>query len=180
MAGLIEANRGVCLCVQILITHAIALIPRSCGITKNKREPVDFMFLKKGVYKMKKCRLGIVVLFALLLTIPASAKSPSALSSGHPSVDDETLSWLIAMIESHWSKDRYDQIPDEYRQWHSFGFYTSMGCDDISCTDLSHTHWCPFGVCQDKTHGHSEAEYREAARLNPVCPCHGDRSIQRY
>lgn len=54
----------------------------------------------------------------------------------------------------------------------TYNFYTSMGCEDITCTDPAHVHWCPIGFCQDMTHGHSEAEYNDIVNWNPQCPCH--------
>lgn len=49
---------------------------------------------------------------------------------------------------------------------HVYGYYTSMGCDDVACTDPAHTHWCPDCICQNADHGHSEEEYAGAAMRN--------------
>lgn len=54
----------------------------------------------------------------------------------------------------------------------TYSFYTSMGCEDITCTDPDHVHWCPMGICQDPAHGHSAAEYNEIVKWDPQCSCH--------
>ena len=54
----------------------------------------------------------------------------------------------------------------------SYGFYSSKGCTDITCTAPAHVHWCPARICQDMEHGHSAAEYSEIVNWNPQCPCH--------
>lgn len=64
------------------------------------------------------------------------------------------------------------EIMEKDPQHSSYGFYSSNGCTDITCTDPEHVHWCPMGICQDPEHGHSAVEYSEAANRDPVCPCH--------
>ena len=64
------------------------------------------------------------------------------------------------------------EIMEGDTQHRTYGFYSSKGCTDITCTDPAHVHWCPMGICQDPEHGHSVSEYKEAANWNPVCPCH--------
>ena len=54
----------------------------------------------------------------------------------------------------------------------TYGFYSSMGCTDITCLNPAHTHWCPNSICQNPEHGHSPAEYSKAATFDPSCPCH--------
>lgn len=63
----------------------------------------------------------------------------------------------------------------------SFGFYSSMGCYDLCCTDPEHFHWCPVegadDICLLPEHEHSEAEYQEAEdhyfyHPGQPCPCH--------
>ena len=58
--------------------------------------------------------------------------------------------------------------------YHStYSFYSSMGCVDVGCTNTEHIHWCPSNICNNKAHGHSEEEYRNASYGNLSCPCHG-------
>lgn len=82
------------------------------------------------------------------LPAPLEEKKRFELPSDFPA--EEVNQIFLAMYEEH---------PFE-RVRH----YSSMGCSDLSCSDFTnHTHWC-LEDCMDRSHGHSEAEYRESEK----------------
>lgn len=127
---------------------------------------------------MKKACLHLVIPLLFLITLTANAASvPEALPSEEQAPSEAySMEWFTAMDQTYWRAFR-----EQYGSYHLPQFYTSMGCDDICCTNPEHFHWCPGQICLDETHEHSASEYRENeryARFQPPCPCHED--IPRY
>lgn len=111
----------------------------------------------------KRYVLSALLLFALLTT-GAHAQAVPADVANQP--EPMTLAWFIKM------SDYMQSQIGKYDHDHSFySFYSSMGCSNISCTDLAHTHWCPHSICLNLDHGHSDAEYKTVAAYHPVCSC---------
>ena len=127
---------------------------------------------------MKKRYLGLIIPMLLLLTLTANAENvhETLPSAERAPLEAYSLEWYRAMQEIYWNA-----FEEKYGRNHLPQFYTSMGCDDICCTNPDHFHWCPENICLDEAHEHSESEYSanaRYARFQPLCPCHED--IPRY
>ena len=143
---------------------------------------------------MKKAAIAFVLAFLLLGTTAANAicvpseagpytgSSQTAQASGKmtakpqftvPLKYSDRLFHLILTCSPEFPFEQVFDLVENDPEHISYCFYTSMGCEDITCTDAAHTHWCPDEICQNPDHGHSASEYREAAKKNPTCPCHG-------
>ena len=117
---------------------------------------------------MKKFRSYLVLglLLGLLTTVVAAAEPSQA--SPDPEINPRlAMSDPDFLVSMPWG----DMIR-EYESYHVYSFYSSMGCTRFDCTDPNHTHWCALKICSDPSHGHSEAEYKAAAGVSPLCPCH--------
>ena len=134
----------------------------------------------------KKTSLLLFLLFFLMLPVSAAASHtgketvptpdeqlearPENCSMGFNIPDrhgDKVVDTLQNNPQFDWP---WKYINDEVHRL--YGYYTSMGCDDVICRDPAHTHWCPKDICQDRSHGHSDEEYAMAANYNPTCTCH--------
>lgn len=119
-----------------------------------------------------------LILCLLLLFIPTAAAKDVPPEWVDNTAEAEQKSPDLMDIPIYAMNDILTAWAEEpYHSEDLLGFYSSMGCSDLSCADFEHhTHWCVADICLDRSHGHSEAEYRRAARITATagmtCPCH--------
>lgn len=134
---------------------------------------------------MKKKTLLLLFLLSFLM-FPVSTAASNSGEEPVPTPDEllearsEDWSMVFNIPDRHRGKvvDTLQNDPQFDWPWkyihdevhHFYGYYTSMGCDDVTCRDPAHTHWCPKDICQDRSHGHSDEEYAMAASFDPIIP----------
>lgn len=108
----------------------------------------------------KKTSLLLFLLFFLMLPVSAAASDTS--KETVPTPDEqlearpENCSMGFNIPDRHGDKvvDTLQNNPQFDWPWkyindevhRLYGYYTSMGCDDVICRDPAHTHWCPSGL----------------------------------